>query len=77
MLKASRQGKWSSKTSKGNLRYLIVGIAFYLDSTIIIVSSDGSTVDLHYRYNDSFSCLVSFRSAFLSQQYKLSLNLML
>ena len=27
MLKASRQGKWSSKTLKGNLRYSIVGSA--------------------------------------------------
>ena len=47
----------------------------YLDPTS--VSSDCSTVDLHYCYNDSFSCLVSFRSAFQSQQYKPSLNLTL
>lgn len=41
------------------------------------VSSDTSTVDLHYCYNDSFSCFFSSRSAFQSQQYKPSLNLML
>lgn len=77
MLKASRQGKWSSKTLKGNLRYSIVGTALnnYLDPTS--VSSDCSAVDLHYCYNDSFSCLVSFRSAFQNQQYKPSLNLTL
>ena len=47
----------------------------YLDPTSL--SSDCSTVDLHYCFNDSFSCPVSSRSAFQSQQYKPSLNLTL
>ena len=37
MLKASRQGKWSSKTLKGNLRYSIVGIAFILTLQVLAV----------------------------------------
>ena len=72
MLKASRQGKWSLKTLKGNLRYSIVGIAFILTLQVLAVIAQH-----YYCYNDNFSCLVSFRSAFQSQQYKPSLNLTL